>query len=139
MKRSKKYPTTETFIFTNTNPKGLLTASDCVIRAISIALNKDWKEVVMGLAETACDTSFSPSSTDNFGEYLVRNGFKKMPMPKHSNGTKYTTKEFCREHKTGTFVCNIAHHTFCVKNGKVHDTWDVSKFNKRIGNYWKEA
>ena len=139
MKRSKKYPTTETFIFTNTNPKGLLTTGDCVIRAISIATGKEWKEVVMGLAETACETSFSPLSRENYDVYLTRNGWKKMPMPKHENGTKYTAKEFCKEHKTGTFVCNIAGHTFCVKNGRVHDTWDVSKFNKRLGNYWKQA
>lgn len=28
---------------------------------------------------------------------------------------------------------------FDNQNGKVHDTWDVSKCSNRIGNYWKEA
>lgn len=139
MKRTKKYPNTTTFMFDNPNPKGLVKAGDCVIRAISIALKKDWKEAMMGLAELACETGYAPNMTENFNIYLERNGWKKMPMPRHPDGTKYTTKEFCQEHKTGTFVVNIANHTFCVKNGRVHDTWDVSKYSKRIGNYWKEA
>lgn len=139
MKHSKKYPNTETFIFDNQNPKGLVQAGDCVIRAIALATKKEWKQVMMELAELSCETGYAPNMTENFNIYLERNGWKKMPMPKHDNGTKYTTKEFCQAHKTGTFVVNIAGHTFCVKNGKVHDTWDVSKCSNRIGNYWKEA
>lgn len=139
MKRNNKYPTTATYQFTNRNPKGIVTTGDCVYRAISLALDKDWCEVVVELAQLSCETGLAPNSTKNFDIYLQRNGWKKMPMPKHDNGKKLTSKEFCQAHKTGTFVVNIANHTFCVKNGKARDTWDVTKYSKRVGNYWKEA
>lgn len=137
-KRQKKYPTTATFHFENRNPKGILTTGDCVYRAISKALDKDWNEVVMELAELACETALAPNSTENFAIYLERHGFEKYKQPRHADGTKYKVKEFCEAHKTGTYVVNIAGHTFAVKNGKVYDTWDCSKFSNRVGNFWKK-
>lgn len=139
MKRTEKYPTTATYKFENRNPKGRLTTGDCVYRAISLATGKDWCKVVMELAEQACETAYCPNSRSNYGLYLERNGFRKYPQPRHANGTKYTVREFCHEHKHGVFVVNIANHTFTVVNGRVRDTWDCSKYDSRVGNYWKKT
>ena len=139
MKRQTKYPNTDTFMFENRNPKNILTTGDCVYRAVSKAMDIDWRDAVMELAEQACETACCPNSRKNYGLYLERNGFKKYPQPKHADGTKYTVREFCHEHKHGVFVVNIASHTFAVVNGRVRDTWDCSKGQWRVGNYWKKV
>ena len=137
-KRQQKYPNTATFKYENRNPKGRITG-DCEMRAISCALGKDWCEVVRELAELACETAYCPFISDNYNIYLERNGFKKMPQPRHSDGTKYTLAEFIAEHKTGVYVVNMPHHLTVVKAGKCHDIWDCSKSSRRIGNYWKKG
>ena len=138
-KRQQKYPNTATFKYENRNPKGRVGTGDCVYRAISSALGKDWCEVARELAELACETAYCPNGTSNYDIYLERNGFKKHPQPRHEDRTKYTLKEFCEEHKRGVFVVNMPHHLTVVKAGKCHDTWDCSKCDSRVGNYWQKG
>jgi hypothetical protein len=133
MKRTVKYPDTDVFNYYNANPKDYIT-SDCVYRALALALGKAWREVVMELAETALTTGRSPASVENMDAYLKKHGFVKKPQPKHQSGKKYTGAEFCREHKE-TVIMNIGgHHVTCSANGQIHDIWDCT--NKCVGNYW---
>ena len=56
----------------------------------------------------------------NMKEYFLSNGYT-----------------ICKIYK-GTCVANIGgNHTVCIKNGKVHDTWDST--DGCIGNYWVKA
>lgn len=50
MTRQQKYPDTNTFHFHNANPKGRIT-TDCVIRAICVATELPYNQVVMELAD----------------------------------------------------------------------------------------
>lgn len=138
MKRTEKYPTTATYKFENRNPKGRLKTGDCVFRAISSATGKEWVEVVRELAEQACETGCAPNFKDNYGLYLERLGFKKHAQPRHADRTKYTMKEFCHEHQHGTFIVKLPNHLTVVKNGQCRDTWDCTKFDSRVGNYWSK-
>ena len=133
--RQQKYPNTDIFKYENRNPKNRITG-DCVYRAISKALNKDWCDVVRELAELGCELSQCPNWTACYDVYLTRHGLKKYPQPRHADRTKYSLEEFIREHKTGTYVVNLPSHTTVVKNGKCYDIWDCTRFGGRVGNYW---
>lgn len=64
-----------------------------------------------------------PSGNVVWGRYLSVNGFKKKVPPYHCNGC-YTLKDFCDDHKRGTFIVALNNHVVCVKDGDYYDTWD---------------
>lgn len=131
--RQQKYPDTDTFHYFNANPKNRLTA-DCSFRAISTALNQDYNQTVMEMAELMCKTGYALDDKKGIKAYLESKEWIKHSQPKHADGTKYTGAEFCKEFE-GTYVANIGgHHIVCIKDGKVLDTWDST--NGCIGNYW---
>lgn len=131
--RREKYPDTKTFKFYNANPKGRFTG-DCVIRAICTALEKPYEEVYRELLELCLSTGYSIASTENYAKYLELQGWDKKKQPRKSNNKKYTGEEFCKNYK-GICIAHIGgHHIVCIKNGKVHDTWDST--DGCIGNYW---
>lgn len=146
MKRQDKYPETSTFHFYNANPHNRLT-TDCVIRALSTALEIPYNDVVMELAELQCQTGFDPSEKKTYDKFLQKHGWIKMPQPKKPNGNKYTGAEFCsraRSHllkltldgsRQERVIANIGgHHIVAIIDYKVWDTWDST--DGCIGNYW---
>lgn len=150
MNRRQKNPNTKTFRFFNANPKGRLTG-DCVIRAISIATNTDYNDVVMGLAEMMCETGYDMQCPQGFDRYLAKLGWIKQKQPRKDNGKKYTGEEFCKylnKNLDGWYgegiVANIGgNHTVAImptdnldkqENWKVFDTWNSTQGS--IGNYW---
>lgn len=146
MARQQKYPETRTFHFYNANPKNRITG-DCVVRAISLALDQDYNKTVMELAEMQCRTGYNNADKKLYGKYLEGKGWIKRSQPRKADGTKYTGEEFCREISKSieflgkTIVANIGgHHIVCIKETsplgyhKVHDIWDST--DGCIGNYW---
>lgn len=135
MRRKDKYPNTDIFTYKNVNPKKRITG-DCEIRAIAKATNMSWEAVVRGLAEIGIETGYCPFVKESYGLLLERCGFKKKPQPRHLDNTKYTLREFVREHPRGRYVVNMPHHVTVVVNGKNYDIWDCTKSTRKIGNYW---
>lgn len=135
MKRQDKYPETKWFVFDNPNPKKKLT-EDCYVRALTIGLEKEYKDVLQLLFDSCIKTGYSIGSKKNIEKVLESLGYGRNSQPKHADGTKYTGKQFCETFRKGTYICNIGgHHITVIVDGKIHDTWDCS--NKCIGNYWK--
>ena len=131
--RREKYPDTKTFTFYNANPKGKLTC-DCVARAICTAFDEPYEKVLREMFEMQIKTGYEYTDTKGIEKYLESRGWAKMKQPRKNDNTKYTGKEFCKYYK-GTCIANIGgHHTVCIKNGKVYDTWDST--DGCIGNYW---
>lgn len=131
--RQQKYPDTDTFHYYNANPKNRITG-DCAFRAISTALDQDYNQTVMEMAELMCKTGYALDDTKGIKAYLESKGCVIHSQPRHSDGTKYTGTEFCKEFK-GTCIANIGgHHIVCIKDGRILDTWDSS--DGCIGNYW---
>ena len=142
---------TETFMFYNRNPKNRNT-TDCVIRAISTALDKDYNETLMEMAELSCKTGYMLNDKKGIERYLASKGWVKHKQPRKSDNTKYTGKEWCEYISafdpyaySGNIVANIGgHHLVAIKptfsgdgfncRYKVHDTWDSTY--KCVGNYW---
>lgn len=135
MKRQEKYPDHEHFTFYNANPHNRIT-SDCVIRALSTALDIPYNQVVMDMARLQCETGFDPSTPKTYTKYLERHGWIKCIQPRHHDNTKYTVKEFVDQHPTGTYLINMAGHITALKDGKIYDIWDCYKYGKKIGNYF---
>lgn len=147
MKRTDKYPETRSFHFHNENPKNRITG-DCTFRAIARATGKDWRNVVMEMAQLSCETGYAINDDKGIERYLEKIGWVKHKQPRKVDNTKFTGKEFCkalkdpeyREFFTGTdkltnIICHIGgHHVTCIVAGKINDIWDCS--NKCIGNYW---
>ena len=124
---------TSTFTYYNANPKGKKT-SDCVIRAICTALNKDYETTTRELLEFWLKSGYEMCDVKCFGKYLESKGWKKQKQPRKVDNTKYTGKEFVKYFK-GTCLANIGgHHIVCIKDGKVFDIWDST--DGCIGNYW---
>lgn len=151
MKRQTKYSDTTTFHFYNANPKNRITG-DCCFRAMATALEQDYNQTVMEMAELMCKTGYALNDSKGEDRYLATKGWIKHPQPKKPDGTKYTGKEFCKElpylaHIHGNIIAHVGgHHIICIKEVKcddgvyrykVHDIWDST--DKCVGNYWTKG
>ena len=95
MKREQKYPETQTFHYYNANPKNRITG-DCRIRAISVACEVPYNQVVMDLAKIQCETGYDQTANQGISILMKKYGWTKCKQPRKPNGKKYTGKEFCR-------------------------------------------
>lgn len=139
MKRQDKYPDTDTYHFYNANPHNKFT-DDCVIRALSTAMNQSWEQTFTALCQISLKYGLMPTDTKCFSRYLKQNGWIKQIQPRKYDNTKYTGKEFIKEVLTDNapyqnVIAKIGgHHIVAIVNGKIYDTWDST--NGCIGNYW---
>lgn len=59
----------------NPNPRSNL-VGDCVVRALSLALNQDWDDTYLGVTEKGYELKDMPSSNAIWSSYLKAQGFK---------------------------------------------------------------
>lgn len=140
MNRQNKYPDTNTFNWHNANPHNKITTGDCVIRAISTALDLPWEQVYRDLVDIGIKYGYMPNDLKTYGRYLESKGWKKHRQPRKYNGTKYTGAEFCEEFGSPyrNIIAHIGgHHIVAIVNAKVYDTWNSTQ--GCIGNYWSEV
>ena len=139
MRRQEKYPDTSTFHYYNANPKNRYTG-DCVVRALTVALEKPYEEILMELVEIQLNQGYSATSKDAYSRLLAKYGWKKQKQPKREYGVytaKYTGKEFCEEiAEPGVrYFAHIGgHHVVAIVDCKVWDIWNST--GDCIGNYW---
>ena len=140
MTRQQKYPDSFVYHYHNANPKGRITA-DCVIRAISTALNQDYNETLNELCQLQMETGYMLNDKKCYEKYLDMKGWIKCKQPRKIDGTKYTGHEFCssgiiKKLQLGKrIVAHIGgHHLVAIIDGRVWDTWNST--GGCIGNYW---
>lgn len=140
----RKIPSnTQYFTYYNANPKDK-TTGDCVIRAISKAMDKSWDEVFNALCDITKKYKLMPNDRKCYNRYLKDNGWVECSQPRKWDNTKYTGKEFCNyldETEAGTSViAHIgSHHIVAIVEDyrnihKIYDTWNSS--SHCIGKYW---
>lgn len=144
MKRQDKYPETRWFHYYNANPHNKL-VSDCVFRAISVALGQSWETTVLDMTELGLKYGYPANDNHTIDKYLSIRGWVKCKQPRKEDNTKYTGKEWCTElqepfgnrlYFEDKIIANIGgHHIVAIVDGKVWDTWDST--DGCIGNYWK--
>jgi hypothetical protein len=122
------------FELKNVNPKKKNT-TDCVIRALTTATNKDYYEVYEELYALSKKTGYFINEKRLEDKFLEQNGFIKMKQPRKWDNTKYQLSEIDKLiGKDEVAVVRIAGHLTCVKNWHLIDTWDCSY--KTISNYY---
>lgn len=110
------------FEFHNVNPLGLR-EQDCVCRAISLALNRDYYDIEDKLKLVGelfeC-------------EFLCVDCYK-MLLDCVFNLTRieafhgWTINEFCEEGLEGIFIIRVEGHLTCIMNKKIKDIWDCGE------------
>lgn len=106
------------------NPFGLR-VGDCVIRAISKALNKSWEETYVDLCVQGFMMGDLASSNAVWSAYLKHKGFKRCTVQDCPDC--YDVENFCEEHKKGIFVLGTGSHAVTVIDGNYFDAWDSGK------------
>lgn len=108
---------------------------DCVIRALSKALNKDWEETYIDVCLQGLKMFDMPSANHVFGTYLKEHGFERHMIPDDRFGD-YTLEDFCEEHSEGTYVVILPNHVVTTVDGDYYDLWNSGE--ERPLYYWKK-
>lgn len=106
----------------NPNPSGNL-VGDCVIRAVSKALDRSWEEVYVKICLQGLMMHDMPSSNSVWGSFLYAHNFRRHAIPDMCPDC-YTVEEFAADNQVGTFVLATGSHTVCVQDGDWYDAWD---------------
>lgn len=105
----------------NENPANAR-VGDCVIRAISTALNQDWVKTYAELCVQGLMFCDLPSSNAVWGSYLAHKGYKRFAIPNDCNC--YTVEDFCKDHPKRTYILGTGTHALTVIDGNYIDVWD---------------
>lgn len=105
----------------NPNPFGLR-VGDCVIRAISKALDMPWERVYVELCVQGFMLGDLPNSNAIFSSYLRHKGFKRHTIEDCPDC--YSVEDFCQDHPKGTFVIGTGTHAVCICDGCIFDAWN---------------
>ena len=118
----------------NNNPKNKLTG-DCVVRAISAFLDKDWKDVYKDLVDIGIKKCVMPNNQQAYKQYLKDCKIDVQKMPKNSCGKRISVNEFLDLNPEGKFLIKVNKHLTYCKDGICYDTWNCTDY--KVGNYWK--
>lgn len=110
------------FIPVNPNPLGSY-VGDCVIRALSIAMDKSWSETYIDVCLHGFLLCDMPSSNYVWGDYLKQSGYKSSFISPECPNC-YTVKDFCKEHPSGRYIVGTGSHVLAIINGNYYDSWD---------------
>ena len=95
---------------------------DCVIRAISTALNQDWVKTYAELCIEGLLFYDLMSSNSVWASYLAKKGYKRVAIPNNCNC--YTVEDFCKDHPKGIYILGTGTHALTVIDGNYIDVWD---------------
>ena len=122
------------FIKLNVNPMGL-DVGDCVIRAITVALNYNWFMVHDELSFLSRQMADMPSSNRVWKEYLRQKGLEEAYI-ENTCPDCMTVDVFAKHHPKGRFILSTCSytkandiivtgtHVVAVIDGDYYDTWD---------------
>jgi hypothetical protein len=108
----------------NPNPKGNR-VGDCVVRAVSKALNMSWEDAYIELTIQGYIMGDLLSSNSVWGAFLKGKGFSKDIVSEDCPDC-YTLEDFAEEHSEGIYVIGTGSHAVCINNGTIYDAWDSS-------------
>lgn len=105
---------------------------DCVIRAISFALNLPYRQVFEELMALGLDIGAYPNHDKVWQSYIENKGWKKNKPPRNKNGKMIKLKDWDDAPKVA-IVINSGHLT-AVSDGYLVDTWDCTY--RPVNSYW---
>lgn len=110
------------YINYNPNPFGTR-VGDCTVRAISKALNQDWRTTYIDLCLYGLLDCDMPSANVVWGRYMKDKGFSRHVIEADKDDT-YTVNDFAEEHQKGVYLLAISGHVVTVDDGNYYDAWD---------------
>jgi len=102
---------------------------DCVVRALAIATNEDYKSVRNELWDISLDNGDMPNGSSTYEKFLEKRGFIKEKKIKGYNLGSYPVSQ------NEVFVVRLSKHLACLDKGLVRDLWDCR--NKYPYNVWR--
>ena len=96
---------------------------DCVIRAISIALNQPWIQTFDELCSVARMDFNMPSADAVWGHYLYMKGFEPFVLPS-SCPRCITIEQFSKQFSYGIYIIGTGSHAVAIIDGDYYDSWD---------------
>lgn len=119
--------------FANPNPANNFTG-DCVIRALSIALNESWDDIFLQLMVTGYEMKDMPSSNNVWAYFLHNRGFERNVIPDICPDC-VTIRDFAQNTPNGIYILGTGSHVVAVIDGTYYDTWDSG--NEVPIFYWR--
>ena len=107
---------------------------DCVVRAITIALNRRWIDVYDDLCALGRREFNMPSADAVWGKYLYQMGFEPFLLPETCPKC-ITIRAFSQMFTRGTYIIGTGSHAVAVVNGDYYDSWDSG--NEIPSFFWK--
>lgn len=107
---------------------------DCVIRAVSIALNQPWIQTFDELYSVARMDFNMPSADSVWGHYLYLKGFEPFLLP-DACPKCVTVAEFTKQFPRGTYIIGTGSHAVAIIDGNYFDSWDSG--NEIPTFYWR--
>tara|TARA_R110002020_G_scaffold468620_1_gene693066 strand:+ start:484 stop:891 length:408 start_codon:yes stop_codon:yes gene_type:complete len=101
--------------------------SDCVVRAIAIALELDYKFVLESLFRLGLEIGCMPNSKKVYEAFLGFNGWYKNSPLKYST-SKGDKKFKVKEHPYDNCIIHTVNHLTVIKDGELNDTWDCMEW-----------
>ena len=109
---------------------------DCVIRALTKALNMEWLQVFDEIQPISRELQVPFDCRPCYEKYIENKGFKYYGVSNKKGAKRPTVEMFAKEHKVGTYILRVAHHLVTVVDGAYYDTWDSGKCC--LYGYWKK-
>ncbi|MCI1244393.1 MAG: hypothetical protein LKG11_00310 [Bacilli bacterium] len=106
----------------NAHPKGL-NVKDCVVRAVSIAFERDYSETRLELNRSKRDLGY-PSYKETKFIYDYLDKYERLKFKSEVGKPRVKVDDFCVLFPLGTYILKISHHLTVVKDGVNFDTWD---------------
>lgn len=109
------------YVYYNPNPLGK-NVGDCVIRALTKALDMPWESVYTELCVQGLNMADMPSSNAVWGAYLRSKGFNRSIIP-NSCPDCYTMTDFAADNNVGVYIVATGTHVVTVSDGNIYDSW----------------
>lgn len=111
---------------------------DCAVRAIAIALDRDYKEVYNDLKKLNNGKSCRNGTPKAISKkYLTMQGWKWNSTMTVGSGCKMHLEE--NEVPMGRVICQLSKHLVAVLDGIVNDTYDCTRDGNRcVYGYWSK-
>lgn len=106
----------------NNHPKGLNT-SDCVVRAVSKAFNRDYLETRRELNRTKRELNFQSYKDTKF-LYKYLENYERIILKAVKGKARVKGYDFTKMYPEGTFILKMAGHITVMIDGIIYDSWD---------------
>lgn len=126
---------TDNFRYYNNNPNKYKT-SDCVVRAISTALDKSWDDVLKDLTAYALKYKYFINCQELYEIYLKDCRWKKHNAPHKRNGDAYVLGDWLKNFNGEAIVTIDDDHLTYVNNHIVYDIWNCTE--NEVGVFWTQ-